>query len=65
VEQLATVGVVGDVLGRYRAAVAADADMASVALAWTWQRLVRALPGGWVARDGGAVASLMPSRRAI
>jgi hypothetical protein len=36
--------------------VAADADMASAALARTWQHLTRALPDAWVLRDGGAVA---------
>jgi GNAT superfamily N-acetyltransferase len=41
---------------RYCAAVAADADMASAALARTWQHLTRALPDAWVLRDGGAVA---------
>ena len=38
------------------AAVAAKANMASAALARTWQHLARALPGAWEARDGGAVA---------
>lgn len=42
--------------GRYRAAVAVDADMAAAALAATWQYLARALPGAWVLRDGGAIA---------
>jgi N-acetylglutamate synthase len=42
--------------GRYRAAVAADADMAAAALARTWQHLTPALPGAWVEREGGAVA---------
>jgi len=38
------------------AAVAAKADMASAALARSWQHLADALPGAWVAREGGAVA---------
>jgi hypothetical protein len=42
--------------GRYRAAVAIDADLAAAALAATWQHLARALPGAWVRRDGGAFA---------
>jgi len=36
--------------------VAVDADLAAGALAATWQHLARALPGGWVLRDGGAIA---------
>ena len=38
------------------AAVAAKADMASAALARSWQHLADALPGAWVVREGGAVA---------
>jgi len=40
----------------YRAGVAIDADTAASALAGTWQHLLRAVPGGWGVRDGGAVA---------
>jgi N-acetylglutamate synthase len=48
----------GDAPGRVRycAAVAIDADVVAAALAATWQHLTGALPGGWVLRDGGAIA---------
>ena len=41
---------------RYRADVAIDADTAASALAETWQHLLRAVPGGWGLRAGGAIA---------
>jgi N-acetylglutamate synthase len=36
--------------------VVVDADSAASALVDTWQHLLPAVPGGWVVRDGGAVA---------
>jgi hypothetical protein len=36
--------------------VAIDADTAASALAETWQHLLRAVPGGWGLRAGGAIA---------
>jgi hypothetical protein len=38
--------------------VVVDADTAASALAETWQHLLPAVPGGWVVRDGGAVAMM-------